>query len=141
MVMCLIFILLGDEFDSLCGCIYFIKDMLENDWLVDEKVVKYIDCCLFCFVCMMMCLLGVYYMYLVDYVWVYIEKIYKCFLSDWLMWFLFLFVLFYLRWFCVVLIGVYFGCLFVGLLKCMGGLLVKMGVMFELVFVSVLIWS
>ncbi len=68
---------LGDELDSPRGRIYLIKDMLENDRVPDEKVVKHIDRCLSCLACMTTCPSGVHYMHLVDHAREYIEENYK----------------------------------------------------------------
>jgi len=68
---------LGDELDSPRGRIYLIKDMLENDRVPDEKVVKHIDRCLSCLACMTTCPSGVHYMHLVDHAREYIEDNYK----------------------------------------------------------------
>ncbi|MEP1961463.1 glycolate oxidase subunit GlcF [Tateyamaria sp.] len=73
---------LGDELDSPRGRIYLIKDMLENDRVPDEKVVKHIDRCLSCLACMTTCPSGVHYMHLVDHAREYIEDNYKRPLSD-----------------------------------------------------------
>ena len=67
----------GDELDSPRGRIYLIKDMLENDRVPDEKVVKHIDRCLSCLACMTTCPSGVHYMHLVDHAREYIEDNYK----------------------------------------------------------------
>ena len=69
--------LLGDELDGPRGRIYMIKDMLENNKLPNEKVVKHIDRCLSCYSCMTTCPSGVNYMHLVDHARNYIEKNYK----------------------------------------------------------------
>ena len=68
---------LGDELDSPRGRIYLIKDMLENDRVPDEKVVKHIDRCLSCLACMTTCPSGVHYMHLVDHAREYIEERYQ----------------------------------------------------------------
>lgn len=68
---------LGDELDSPRGRIYLIKDMLENDRVPDDKVVKHIDRCLSCLACMTTCPSGVHYMHLVDHAREYIENRYK----------------------------------------------------------------
>ncbi|MEO0379678.1 MAG: glycolate oxidase subunit GlcF [Pseudomonadota bacterium] len=73
---------LGDELDSPRGRIYLIKDMLENDRVPDEKVVKHIDRCLSCLACMTTCPSGVHYMHLVDHAREYIEDTYKRPLMD-----------------------------------------------------------
>jgi len=73
---------LGDELDSPRGRIYLIKDMLENDRVPDEKVVKHVDRCLSCLACMSTCPSGVHYMHLVDHAREYIEDNYKRPLSD-----------------------------------------------------------
>ncbi|MEP1586412.1 MAG: glycolate oxidase subunit GlcF [Tateyamaria sp.] len=73
---------LGDELDSPRGRIYLIKDMLENDRVPDEKVVKHIDRCLSCLACMTTCPSGVHYMHLVDHAREYIEDNYKRPFSD-----------------------------------------------------------
>ena len=73
---------LGDELDSPRGRIYLIKDMLENDRVPDEKVVKHIDRCLSCLACMTTCPSGVHYMHLVDHAREYIEDRYKRPLTD-----------------------------------------------------------
>ena len=73
---------LGDELDSPRGRIYLIKDMLENERVPDEKVVKHIDRCLSCLSCMTTCPSGVHYMHLVDHARSYIEQNYKRPLSD-----------------------------------------------------------
>jgi glycolate oxidase iron-sulfur subunit len=73
---------LGDELDSPRGRIYLIKDMLENERVPDEKVVKHIDRCLSCLACMTTCPSGVHYMHLVDHARAYIEKHYDRPLSD-----------------------------------------------------------
>ena len=67
---------LGDELDSPRGRIYLIKDMLENERVPDEKVVKHIDRCLSCLACMSTCPSGVHYMHLVDHARAYIETHY-----------------------------------------------------------------
>tara|TARA_B100000029_G_scaffold408445_1_gene409704 strand:+ start:718 stop:2025 length:1308 start_codon:yes stop_codon:yes gene_type:complete len=69
--------LLGDELDGPRGRIYMIKDMIENNKLPNEKVVKHIDRCLSCYSCMTTCPSGVNYMHLVDHARNYIEKNYK----------------------------------------------------------------
>ena len=69
--------LLGYELDGPRGRIYMIKDMLENNKLPNEKVVKHIDRCLSCYSCMTTCPSGVNYMHLVDHARNYIEKNYK----------------------------------------------------------------
>ena len=68
--------MLGDELDSPRGRIYLIKDMLENEKVPDEKVVKHVDRCLSCLACMTTCPSGVHYMHLVDHARAYIEKHY-----------------------------------------------------------------
>ena len=68
---------LGDELDSPRGRIYLIKDMLENERIPDEKVVKHVDRCLSCLACMTTCPSGVHYMHLVDHARAYIEDNYK----------------------------------------------------------------
>ena len=68
---------LGDELDSPRGRIYLIKDMLENERIPDEKVVKHVDRCLSCLACMTTCPSGVHYMHLVDHARSYIEQNYK----------------------------------------------------------------
>jgi len=68
---------LGDELDSPRGRIYLIKDMLENQRVPDEKVVKHVDRCLSCLACMTTCPSGVNYMHLVDHAREYIEDNYK----------------------------------------------------------------
>ena len=73
---------LGDELDSPRGRIYLIKDMLENERVPDEKVVKHVDRCLSCLACMSTCPSGVHYMHLVDHAREYIENNYKRPLSD-----------------------------------------------------------
>ncbi len=73
---------LGDELDSPRGRIYLIKDMLENNRVPDEKVVKHVDRCLSCLACMSTCPSGVHYMHLVDHAREYIENNYKRPLSD-----------------------------------------------------------
>lgn len=73
---------LGDELDSPRGRIYLIKDMLENDRVPDEKVVRHIDRCLSCLACMTTCPSGVHYMHLVDHARAYIEDNYKRPLTD-----------------------------------------------------------
>jgi len=73
---------LGDELDSPRGRIYLIKDMLENDRVPDEKVVRHIDRCLSCLACMTTCPSGVHYMHLVDHAREYIEDNYKRPLTD-----------------------------------------------------------
>lgn len=105
-VICLIYQVLGDELDSLCGWIYLIKDMLENGWDVDEKIVKYLDCCFGCLSCMMICFLGVDYMYLIDYVWLYVEQIYCCLWCDWVLCWMLVWVLLYVGCFWLVLMVV-----------------------------------
>ncbi len=67
---------LGDELDSPRGRIYLIKDMLENERVPDEKVVRHIDRCLSCLACMSTCPSGVHYMHLVDHARAYIEEKY-----------------------------------------------------------------
>ena len=74
--------ILGDELDSPRGRIYLIKDMLENDRVPDEKVVKHVDRCLSCLACMSTCPSGVHYMHLVDHAREYIEDNYKRPFSD-----------------------------------------------------------
>ena len=73
---------LGDELDSPRGRIYLIKDMLENNRVPDEKVVKHVDRCLSCLACMSTCPSGVHYMHLVDHARAYIDKNYQRLLSD-----------------------------------------------------------
>ena len=73
---------LGDELDSPRGRIYLIKDMLENDRVPDEKVVRHIDRCLSCLACMTTCPSGVHYMHLVDHAREYIEDNYKRPITD-----------------------------------------------------------
>lgn len=73
---------LGDELDSPRGRIYLIKDMLENERVPDEKVVKHVDRCLSCLACMTTCPSGVHYMHLVDHARSYIEQTYRRPLSD-----------------------------------------------------------
>ena len=73
---------LGDELDSPRGRIYLIKDMLENNRVPDEKVVKHVDRCLSCLACMSTCPSGVHYMHLVDHARAYIDKNYQRPLSD-----------------------------------------------------------
>lgn len=73
---------LGDELDSPRGRIYLIKDMLENERVPDEKVVKHVDRCLSCLSCMTTCPSGVHYMHLVDHARAYIEQNYKRSISD-----------------------------------------------------------
>lgn len=73
---------LGDELDSPRGRIYLIKDMLENERVPDEKVVKHVDRCLSCLACMTTCPSGVHYMHLVDHARSYIERTYRRPLSD-----------------------------------------------------------
>jgi len=68
--------LLGDELDGPRGRIYLIKDMIENDKLPNEKIVKHIDRCLSCYSCMTTCPSGVNYMHLIDHGRNYIEKKY-----------------------------------------------------------------
>lgn len=68
---------LGDELDSPRGRIYLIKDMLENQRVPDEKMVKHVDRCLSCLACMSTCPSGVHYMHLVDHAREYIENTYK----------------------------------------------------------------
>ena len=68
--------LLGDELDGPRGRIYLIKDMIENDKLPNEKIVKHIDRCLSCYSCMTTCPSGVNYMHLIDHARNYIEKKY-----------------------------------------------------------------
>ena len=63
---CPTYALLGDELDSPRGRIYLIKDMLENDRVPTERVVKHVDRCLSCLSCMTTCPSGVNYMHLVD---------------------------------------------------------------------------
>ncbi len=69
--------ILGDELDSPRGRIYLIKDMLENNRIPDERVVKHIDRCLSCLACMTTCPSGVHYMHLIDGAREYVEKKYK----------------------------------------------------------------
>ena len=69
--------LLGDELDGPRGRIYMIKDMIENNKLPNEKIVKHIDRCLSCYSCMTTCPSGVNYMHLIDHARNYIEKNYK----------------------------------------------------------------
>lgn len=73
---------LGDELHSPRGRIYLIKDMLENERVPDEKVVKHVDRCLSCLACMTTCPSGVHYMHLVDHARSYIEQTYRRPLSD-----------------------------------------------------------
>lgn len=73
---------LGDELDSPRGRIYLIKDMLENQRIPDEKLVKHVDRCLSCLACMTTCPSGVHYMHLVDHARAYIEEHHKRSLSD-----------------------------------------------------------
>lgn len=73
---------LGDELDSPRGRIYLIKDMLENNRVPDEKVVKHVDRCLSCLACMSTCPSGVHYMHLVDHARAYIDKNYQRPVSD-----------------------------------------------------------
>ncbi len=73
---------LGDELDSPRGRIYLIKDMLENERVPDEKVVKHIDRCLSCLACMSTCPSGVHYMHLVDHARAYIEEHHQRHWSD-----------------------------------------------------------
>jgi len=73
---------LGDELDSPRGRIYLIKDMLENNRVPDDKVVKHVDRCLSCLACMSTCPSGVHYMHLVDHARAYIDKNYQRPLSD-----------------------------------------------------------
>jgi glycolate oxidase iron-sulfur subunit len=68
---------LGDELDSPRGRIYLIKDMLENNRVPDEKVVRHVDRCLSCLACMTTCPSGVHYMHLVDHARAYIERHHK----------------------------------------------------------------
>ncbi|MDE2238618.1 MAG: glycolate oxidase subunit GlcF [Rhodospirillales bacterium] len=74
---CPTYVLLGDELDSPRGRIYLIKDMLENERIPGEDVVKHIDRCLSCLSCMTTCPSGVNYMHLVDHARAYIEKNYR----------------------------------------------------------------
>jgi len=74
---CPTYVLLGDELDSPRGRIYLMKDMLENDRVPSEKVVKHIDRCLSCLSCMTTCPSGVNYMHLVDHARAYIEARYR----------------------------------------------------------------
>jgi glycolate oxidase iron-sulfur subunit len=74
--------LLGDELDGPRGRIYLIKDMIENDKLPNEKIVKHIDRCLSCYSCMTTCPSGVNYMHLIDHARNYIEKKYTRPLGD-----------------------------------------------------------
>ena len=69
--------LLGDELDGPRGRIYMIKDMIENNKLPSEKVVKHIDRCLSCYSCMTTCPSGVNYMHLNDHGRNHIEKTYN----------------------------------------------------------------
>ena len=73
---------LGDELDSPRGRIYLIKDMLENDRIPDEKLVRHVDRCLSCLACMSTCPSGVHYMHLVDHARAYIEQHHKRPFSD-----------------------------------------------------------
>jgi glycolate oxidase iron-sulfur subunit len=73
---------LGDELDSPRGRIYLIKDMLENERVLDAKTVQHIDRCLSCLACMTTCPSGVHYMHLVDHARAYIEQTYKRPFSD-----------------------------------------------------------
>jgi len=66
--------ILGDELDSPRGRIYLIKDMLENNRVPSEKVVKHIDRCLSCLACVSACPSDVNYMHLIDHARGYIEK-------------------------------------------------------------------
>jgi glycolate dehydrogenase iron-sulfur subunit len=63
---CPTYLELGDELDGPRGRIYLIKDMLENDRVPSERVVKHIDRCLSCYACMTTCPSGVHYGHLVD---------------------------------------------------------------------------
>ncbi len=74
---CPTYVLLGDELDSPRGRIYLIKDMLENERVPGEDVVKHIDRCLSCLSCMTTCPSGVNYMHLVDHARAYIETRYR----------------------------------------------------------------
>lgn len=74
---CPTYTLLGDELDSPRGRIYLMKDMLENERVPTEKVVKHIDRCLSCLSCMTTCPSGVHYMHLVDHARAYIEEHYR----------------------------------------------------------------
>ena len=69
--------LLGDELDGPRGRIYLIKDMLENNKVANENIVKHIDRCLSCYSCMTTCPSGVNYMHLIDHGRSHIEKTYK----------------------------------------------------------------
>ena len=69
--------ILGDELDGPRGRIYMAKDMIENNKLPNEKIVKHIDRCLSCYSCMTTCPSGVNYMHLIDHARKYIEKNYK----------------------------------------------------------------
>jgi len=66
--------ILGDELDSPRGRIYLIKDMLENNRVPSENVVKHIDRCLSCLACVSSCPSDVNYMHLIDHARGYIEK-------------------------------------------------------------------
>jgi Fe-S oxidoreductase len=68
---------IGDELDGPRGRIYLIKDMIENQKVPTEKVVKHIDRCLSCYACMTTCPSGVNYMHIIDHGRNYIEKNYK----------------------------------------------------------------
>jgi glycolate oxidase iron-sulfur subunit len=74
---CPTYVLLGDELDSPRGRIYLMKDMLENERVPGEDVVKHIDRCLSCLSCMTTCPSGVNYMHLVDHARAYIEQRYR----------------------------------------------------------------
>ena len=69
--------ILGDELDGPRSRIYLIKDMLENNKLANEKVVKHIDRCLSCYACMTTCPSGVNYMHLIDHGRNHVERTYK----------------------------------------------------------------
>ncbi len=63
---CPTYALLGDELDGPRGRIYLIKEMLEADGAVPERVVTHVDRCLSCLSCMTTCPSSVHYMHLVD---------------------------------------------------------------------------
>ncbi|HEY1504267.1 MAG TPA: glycolate oxidase subunit GlcF [Stellaceae bacterium] len=79
---CPTYLELGDELDGPRGRIYLIKDMLENDSVPSERVVKHIDRCLSCYACMTTCPSGVNYGHLVDQARHRIEERYRRPLMD-----------------------------------------------------------
>ena len=105
---CPTYVTLGDELDSPRGRIYLIKEMLESDAPVSEKVVKHVDRCLSCLSCMTTCPASVDYMHLVDLTRVRIAKTYKRPFADQLMRNLLALVLPYPNRFRIALFGAWF---------------------------------